>query len=136
MDPKYRHGISTLDEQHATLIQRIEDLHSRIGLGTVGDVEIMELQDFLVSYTEEHFAYEESLMRKYSYPGTEDHIKKHEWMRGYILEITSARRFDAAGIAFDLLMALNSWLVRHIMSDDLTLANYLISSGFNDGASK
>ncbi|MGC4119139.1 MAG: hemerythrin domain-containing protein [Myxococcales bacterium] len=69
-------GLSEIDEQHKTWIQRFNDVATAIDAKR-GATEIGRTLDFLSDYTREHFATEERLMAAAGYPALQAHLSQH-----------------------------------------------------------
>jgi hemerythrin len=100
---------------------------------------LKETLDFLVNYTERHFADEEELMQKYAYPAFEDHRKFHEDFKITVSGLVED--FKTNGSSQDLLEKVNSiivrWLVQHIKQEDYRIVKFIqeqIPAGSKDTA--
>ena len=94
-------GVPAIDEQHKRLFAMLDALHR--------PDDQVKLNDLLLSlgrYIEEHFAFEEALMRKHAYPRITEHlVQHHELISRY-----GAMTGDDSGI--DLRMRLGQHLKR------------------------
>src|SRR6476661_9169262 len=73
---RYSVGVPEIDAQHKKLIELINELFKAMRVGG-GDHIMAKLFDSLLKYTQQHFAFEENLMRKGRYSGLEAHIEEH-----------------------------------------------------------
>ena len=65
-------GVATIDEQHKMLLKHLGELSEAVGLKR-GSTEIVGTLDFLVDYTQLHFATEEKHMSENDYAEYEQH---------------------------------------------------------------
>ena len=56
-------GIPQIDTQHKGLVRLINDLHAAMSAGQ-GIQKVGKILDELVHYTEEHFSYEENMLKQ------------------------------------------------------------------------
>ena len=73
-------GITRVDEQHREWIERINRLAVAIATNQQAD-HIAETLNFMVSYSDFHFAAEEELMAAHGYPALEQHRQAHRAFR-------------------------------------------------------
>ena len=66
-------------------------MYEAINRGQIRSVKEDAL-NFLLQYTEDHFAEEEQLMQKHGFPELDSHQKKHEYLKNEVLQYK--RRFD------------------------------------------
>jgi hemerythrin len=107
--------IQVIDSQHLRIVEYInclddiKDSHDRDEVGRIlGE---------LVDYTLSHFAFEESLMVDANYPFINGHKMVHKLFVKRVGDFQ--QRFKIGeDITDELLIALKSWLINHIKSDD------------------
>jgi hemerythrin len=80
----------------------------------------------LVGYIKEHFANEEALMQKHSYPGYLDHKVKHTALTNQVLEYAN-RLKEEKTTAVELIKFLKNWLTAHIKNIDKKYGPYLFN---------
>jgi hemerythrin len=61
-------GVDLIDEQHKTLLERLNDLSNAVEMSH-GETETGKTLDFMVDYTDFHFSAEEKLMAEQGYQG-------------------------------------------------------------------
>lgn len=109
-------GIDVIDEQHKRIVDYIYQLEWAIkhkDRESVGEV-LSELTD----YTLTHFAFEESMMEEAGYRMTKPHKSVHDIFTKRVARYQE--RFDAGeDISGQLNSMLSTWLVHHIMRDDM-----------------
>ncbi len=114
-------GIKVIDDQHKRIIDYINDLD--IAIGSNDKQKIIDVANRVVSYTLEHFSYEEALLRKANYMLTEPHIKVHEHFKedvGIMHQNVSGESYISAAKA--MRGELTIWLTNHIKREDADYA--------------
>lgn len=66
-----------IDNEHKYLVDQINALETALNTKDNHDI-LVETLDHLVSYTKTHFDHEETIQRKISYPGLEEHKLEHK----------------------------------------------------------
>jgi hemerythrin-like metal-binding protein len=125
----YSVGIKTIDEEHKTLLRLINDLQSAMCYYTGEELERQALAE-LIDYTKFHFAREEELMKKYEFPGYEDHKRQHDEMAAKTQKMVDRyEQEDALAVINEISIFLRDWLTNHINGIDKKYSAYLISKG-------
>ena len=121
-------GVKTMDQQHKNLVQSLNDLHTAMIKGQAKQVTGPLLAK-LAAYTHDHFAAEESLMRRTRFPRFENHRNKHIDLTHKVDEYV--RRFESGEISLSvhLLDFLRDWLVTHIQKEDRDYGPWLNDHG-------
>jgi hemerythrin len=122
----YAIGIPEIDKQHKELCDCVDRLFEAGSQGK-GAEEALKVLEFLESYTVRHFADEEKLQQKISYPRYTEHKALHD---GFIRQITKLKNdMNATGPTIQLIISINhtisQWLIKHIMAEDKQLKNYI-----------
>ena len=124
--PEIAVGSELIDDQHRSLIERVNQLVAAIEEGREEE-EIARLFDFLKGYTQDHFAAEERLMHESGYPERERHAAEHQAFCAKIADLE--RRMAAEGMTAvlkrDFDEAVIDWLFEHICRIDRALGQYL-----------
>lgn len=129
-DESYSIGVCQIDQQHKRLFELINDLF--LGIKAQDSATAVELAlSSLVEYTQEHFATEEGLMDKHSYPGAKAHINEHSQMLGTIDAHIVKMQSGEPVSGMSLLTQLVEWLHSHMGATDADLGNFLKSRGIN-----
>lgn len=122
-------GHAEIDRQHQVLIEianRLNDaMHSGAGRTACGSI-----LDELVTYTVNHFGFEEKLMERHQYADREAHLLQH---RKLIEDVSKFKReYDGGGsISIELMGFIRDWLVNHILKVDRALARDLAGRGLS-----
>ncbi len=105
-----------IDDQHRQLVEIVNkfDEANRRGKGS----RIMsEILNELMGYTQEHFVYEEGVLKEASYPQLKQHQSQHRQLIQKLerlqFEYSSGKRVTAEMKEF-----LKYWLTSHILKDD------------------
>ena len=119
-------GFPAVDEQHQELFKRINAFVALMMEGKDAR-KISELIDFLESYAQLHFSFEENLLEQNKYPQLAAHKAQHDFYKRTISTIKS--EYQAHGYTKELSASihknLTSWLVNHIQKMDLAWAEHL-----------
>lgn len=119
-------GIDAIDGQHQTWIARYNNVVDAIG-SPGSTAPVVSTLDFLIDYTELHFATEEGFMRESGYPSLEAHKAKHEELRRAVADL--GEDFEEEGSTYALGEAvetlLGNWLIDHIQSTDQFFGAYV-----------
>jgi hemerythrin len=119
-------GNEAIDTQHKQLFKAINDLIDACFTGA-GHEKLDPTVQFLVDYTEKHFADEEKLQQQCGYPEYSQHKKLHEGFDRTVVEI--AEQLKKEGPTPALVRKVNSslggWLIHHIKDEDKKMAAYL-----------
>ena len=124
--PDLETGNDAIDSQHKELFKLTSDLveacENNKGQEVLGDT-----LNFLASYTVKHFADEEALQVKYSYPDHENHKKIHEDFKAKVVELIHQHQEDSESV--DLRAHINTtiirWLLTHIKKEDFKVAEHI-----------
>jgi hemerythrin len=108
--------VESIDAQHKKLIAILNRVHDAARSGNGASI-VGPILDELVSYTDEHFAFEEDLMRRAEYPDLANHCLEHERLTARLGEWRTAPE-SADSTPQRLLGFLVTWLSTHIMETD------------------
>ena len=119
----------TIDDHHARMFELLDGLLASIASRNVALVDLQNAKDEGLQYLTEHFADEEALMARSNYPCSEQLREKHLKFVSRILSLfdnpSDYNTSDVLSSAFNVAMALNSWLRHHVDQDDAALMNYV-----------
>lgn len=128
--PVYSVHVRAMDAQHAELIRIVHDLQQAMSEGRGKEV-LSGILERLVSYTKDHFASEERLLRRHAYPSFEEHKAEHERLTATVSAYLSGHRSGRIALTVEVLGFLKSWLEKHILGLDKQYGIYLNSRGVN-----
>ena len=125
-DKRLSIGIALIDEQHKSLIKKLNDVSSAIENG-LGQREIAKTLEFLSEYAEFHFSAEEKAMKDNDYPGLERQKIKHQEFMDTLSNLEQV--FEEEGSTSALSDAINNflfnWLTSHIKGLDKEFGDFL-----------
>lgn len=124
----YSVGIEVIDNDHKKLLNLINNLQTAVYYPTGEAFERQALKD-LVDYTKYHFAREEEMMRKHSFPGYEPHKKQHDEMIAKVGGFMDDYEKDRESTIDELTLFLKNWLLNHINGTDQQYSPYLREKG-------
>ena len=123
-DESYSVGVPELDDQHRVLIDIINDLDRIENEGG----SIRGALDRLEWYVNEHFSYEEKLMREAKYDDFDRHVEAHrafeKWLRSSQVHLT-ASGLETSQMASVINEYLKGWLTKHILVVDMDYKSLL-----------
>jgi hemerythrin len=123
-------GIPLIDEQHKSLIRRLNDVSKAIEAHE-GEREIVKTLGFLADYAEFHFSAEEKHMKGNEYPGLEEQKTKHQEFMVTLKNME--QEFEEEGSTRILAESINTflfnWLTSHIQGLDRKFGDFLAEKG-------
>ncbi|MFA7331872.1 MAG: bacteriohemerythrin [Candidatus Delongbacteria bacterium] len=116
--PAYDTGVEAMDKQHHRLLEMLNELSAAIHSGK-GNAEgaVWTTINQLFDYAKVHFHDEEEFMRRYFYPGLQEHIVQH----GILVEklVEQLEQFKHGKLPpVKLGMFLRDWIVKHMVEED------------------
>ena len=121
-------GIAELDAEHAEQLRWMNRLGAAIDAGAAPET-IAEDVETLVGYLEAHFLSEQIVMRENAYPGYGAPRAEHDEAITILRELEAKLAAGDAAAVEDVLRALSGWLVGHIRTADLALAEFATAKG-------
>ena len=106
---RYSVGIEELDRQHQRLLAIMAELHAAM-LERESKAILADIFEKLIAYTQEHFTYEEKLLKKFDYPAYQDHTRDHEQFSDKVL----AMKGDYAANSCRKLLPWGYWPVPYL----------------------
>lgn len=107
-----------IDQQHKMLF----DLANSIG-DDLNQQRIKKNIIVLYKYTREHFAAEEQMMQRISYPKFEEHKELHKDLITKLNTI-SAQPFEDDESVYDFITFVYDWLTHHILNKDMDFMRF------------
>lgn len=127
---KYKIGIELVDRQHEELFARVSGFLEALKKDESWDAKLPEIKrtmKFMQNYVVVHFTAEEKYQAKIGYPQREQHHKIHEDFKTYVNNC--AQDFENNGYTMESVQKfagkLLAWLVNHVVSTDLKMAEYI-----------
>ena len=121
-------GVSEMDSQHKKLIGMINRLIKEQKVLTNPET-IAELLTEMTDYVEEHFRAEEYLMAEYGYERKSIHEQMHKEFTDKTISFCSATDIGPNILSNALLEYLSSWLVDHILAEDMKYKDFFRDKG-------
>ena len=116
--------INEIDAQHRNLYRMADELHQAI-LAGAETYRTLELLQVLIAAAEDHFTYEERLMRSSQYSAYDWHRQQHDTVRKRINQFVPRIESAEAEAAALLLEFLSDWFKEHINLTDRMMAAHL-----------
>lgn len=116
----YAVGEPTIDSQHRQIVDMINALNQALDSGPEPD-QVQSVIRSLIRYTETHFAYEEDLLTRVQHAALDGHRRIHEHLRKQARALESRTQEGDPDAPLALLHLLESWLLRHIKTEDQPL---------------
>lgn len=114
---KYETGILVIDRQHQQLFNLYNSFAELHNTGEQAD-ESTIIQT-LLNYIQQHFSYEEKIMKTFEYEDIVAHIDEHQRFRRKIEELKTVHENGGLHKLYaELALFLRSWLLNHIMEFD------------------
>jgi len=131
---KFETGHSTIDTQHkmlVTYINRLEGLLKTTNPNRQDCEFIISLVDFMESYVNSHFSFEEQCMERYRCPAHQKNkLAHHEFLQFFR---HFKERYAAEGFRQEILTELHQnthdWIVGHILQIDMQLKDCIPKPG-------
>ena len=119
-------GSDKLDQQHLMLINNINHLEGMLAITNPNREEcefVIHLVNFLESYADTHFEFEEQCMERYRCPVHKQNQQAHEQFRAFFQHFKE--RYKAEGFRHELILSLHKtisqWIEQHILHVDTQL---------------
>ncbi|PLX70075.1 MAG: hypothetical protein C0603_03815 [Denitrovibrio sp.] len=119
-------NIDSIDRQHLTLLITSDNILTN--LEDKGNTEeLTDLLNFLISYTETHFADEEEIMKQANYPGFEAHKAEHDSFRMRIESMSKVNQLsiDNTELITESVNGVKKWIIDHVFNIDIKMAEYI-----------
>ncbi len=114
-------GIDSIDEQHRNLIEIINKFDEARHKGKGSRIMAQILNDIL-GYTQEHFAFEEKLLKEAGYSGLDLHQKQHRQLLQKIERLQFEFMNKHQRITVEVADLFKYWLTSHILQHDKAYA--------------
>jgi hemerythrin-like metal-binding protein len=128
MTRDYDVQVAKMNEDHRRIFDYINTLHTRIKAKTPANQLLGTLRDF-AEFTRQHFAEEEGLMSRASYPGLPGqqraHTKLLKQVGEFVASVAAGEKVDMIG----MLAFFREWLVDHILVTDKKYSQHLNDRG-------
>ena len=123
-------GVKEMDDQHKKLIAMINKLISE-QKNLTDPKTIADLLTEMTEYAQVHFRAEEYLMAEYDYDQKSLHEKQHHDFIDKTIAFHSASDIGPNILSNALLDYLATWLIGHILKEDMKYKEFFKSKGLN-----
>jgi len=123
-------GVKELDDQHKKLINMINELITEQSSLT-DPATIADLLTKMTDYAQEHFRAEEYLMAEYGFDQKEQQVKQHQAFIDKTISFHSAADIGPNILSVALLDYLSTWLINHILTEDMQYKDFFKSKGLS-----
>ncbi|MBN2891007.1 MAG: hemerythrin family protein [Bacteroidales bacterium] len=113
-----------IDKQHKRLFELINDFFNSFQLGQAED-SLSETIIETINYTKYHFEYEEKILKECRYPEYNIHFKEHVDFKAKIYVFHEKFENGDFEVAYDLMLFLRDWLIKHVMLEDQKYKNHI-----------
>ncbi|MDD5174955.1 MAG: bacteriohemerythrin [Sterolibacterium sp.] len=122
--PEHSVGIREIDDQHKKVIEIISRIEQSVKLQRGWREIVYDVVDLRV-FAKSHFEFEEGLMRMFGYKEYTKHTGEHEHFFRKLTEIESKSVSNL--VESELLKFLRDWLKNHILVEDKSYAEHILS---------
>jgi len=129
-DSRHTLGIASIDSQHRGLMDMINELAEAVAHGCDCGLAHRKMAN-IISFTEEHFAHEEDLMRRHDFPGEGKHTAEHQEVLRQAITLMETLKPGDISHAVLVTAFLTDCAENHILHDDKALALYLLEKGLS-----
>lgn len=116
-------GIDEIDRQHAQLLTCMENLMAFVG-GRYELAAVFTAVQVLLDYVQQHFAYEENLLRNWDYPDLNKHIAEHQAIEADVRQLWVQLESGDASVTEKLVHTIRQWIHKHINEEDIEYAKF------------
>ena len=127
-DKTYSVGIQSMDDQHSSLFDALNELHAAMLKGQ-GKSVTGRLLDELLAYTRSHFSAEELMLAKVRYPGLTQHHALHLRLTAQVADYAERFKRGEAALSVHLINFLRDWLTNHIRREDRAYSGWISQAG-------
>lgn len=116
-------GIDEIDRQHAQLLRCLDDLMEFVG-GRYEFAAVFTAIQVLLDYVQQHFAYEENLLRSWDYPDLDKHIAGHQAIAADVRHLWVQLESGDETVTEKLVQTIRQWILKHINEEDIEYAKF------------
>lgn len=125
---EYNLNIDSIDTQHKKLFIYLNELRSGI-VKKEREESIRSAIQNLLDYGIEHFAFEEELLKKNSFPDFDEHQAMHNKYNEMLIDYKDKFAHGNEIMATDLILFIKNWLIKHILVEDMKYKTYFDQEG-------
>lgn len=109
---EYEVGVAAIDDQHKRLFAMLDRLTQ-----PDQDIKHADMLIALGAYISVHFAYEEGLMHKHTYPRMAEHLAQHQELVTQYRSMTDGVKASDPQAVARTRMVVYAWFTRHILGE-------------------
>ena len=113
-----------IDQQHEHLANIIGKIYHAMQM-QAPHATTLELFQQLITSTQEHFAYEENLLRQSDYPDLDGHLEEHNELLHQLEGLRQRLRSGSLEINMHMMILLKDWLLNHVDDADRAYVSHL-----------
>jgi hemerythrin len=128
-DPKYSVSIKSIDTQHQTFFEIINQIYFQISQKDFDRKELLKVVKKLIDYGKFHLDYEEEYFKKFRYPDIKAHITIHKEFRSKVdqyQKLIEKPDTDMSKIANEIADFCKEWLSLHILDMDHKYSQFFL----------
>ncbi len=125
----YSVGVREIDEQHARLLQMINDLY--VEIPEKDQKGCFEHLNRLIKYAELHFSTEERLMEQYGYEELESHSMEHDSFTMKVFDLNRKLEQGEGDVYSELVMFVKEWYISHVLGVDKNYQPFFKEKGLS-----
>ena len=126
-------GVRELDEDHKKLIKLINSL-IEMEANSLSLEVISDTLNEMTRYAQEHFAFEEELLRKCNYPGYLSQQSQHKEFVKTTVKFCMDTMVYKESTPVEIVAFLKDWLIDHILLSDMQYKPFLLNLSENGGS--
>ena len=113
-----------MDDDHKNLFEAANRLYE--GISAREETSLLEEGlNYLIQYTQDHFAKEEELLERYNYPELEHQRNQHERLMREVFEFKKKIATEGNELYGRVVNFLKDWIINHILTEDRKYGPYL-----------
>ena len=120
----YSVNIEQIDKQHERIVKLINEMFEVVR-DKETNISLSYQIDKLIEYTQKHFNYEENLLEKAGYEFIDRHKKAHKGLVQEVMDLKELIEKNTDGMSSDFYSFLRSWLINHILKEDMQYKDYM-----------
>ncbi len=121
--PKWSVLVDDMDDQHSKIFDYANDIHSQLKAGKNQEQVLPTLKE-LARYTAEHFAIEEAMMLKHSFPRFDTQKRAHTALLDVLAKTVSDISEGVQINLISVVVFLTNWLKEHILNEDIQYGHH------------
>ena len=126
--PQWSVLVDDMDADHNKIITYCNEIHTKVANGVKQD-EVLPTLKALAEFTTHHFAGEEELMQRHSFPELASQKRAHTALLGKVGDVIKSIEEGERVNMIEVIVFLTQWLKGHILGEDLKYGEYFQQQG-------